>query len=88
VHLGNEYENVGTLNSSTLISNLNTGKDVEGRVYGAIFLHLSKIIGLRSVVGLICDSRATTFDEFKSYISSRGVTRETNAITIVESTWF
>lgn len=87
-YLGNEYENVGTLNGNTLTSSLNTGKDVEGRVYGAIFLHLAKIIGLSSVIGLVFGSRATTFDEFKSYINSQGNPRFINAINTVENTWF
>lgn len=87
--LGPHYTNVGILNTrNQLTSSLIKAKDVEGRVYGAIYLHLAKKIGLREVVGLVMDSKALTFDDFKAYVINLGDSRKTNAINAVENTWF
>lgn len=63
------------------------GDDVEGSVYGAIYLDFARRIGLREAVGLVLDSNATTFDQFRTHVHGRGNTQFTAAIDAVAVTW-
>jgi hypothetical protein len=64
-----------------------TGKDVEGAVYGAIYLDFGGRVGLREAVGLVMDSSATTFAEFQTYVHGRGNADWTAAIDDAATTW-
>lgn len=47
-----------------------TGSDVEGSVYGAIYLDLASEIGLKPVVEGMLASNATNYDEFATYMAT------------------
>jgi hypothetical protein len=47
-----------------------TGNDVEGSVYGAIYLDLASEIGLKAVVEGVLASNASNFDEFATYMDT------------------
>lgn len=64
-----------------------TRASVEGAVYGAIYLHFARRVGLQEAVGLVIDSNATTFGEFQTYVQGRGNNTWTTAIDAVALTW-
>jgi hypothetical protein len=64
-----------------------TGNDVEGAVYGAVYLDFARRVGLREAVGLVIDSNATTFGEFQDYVHGRGNDAWTTAIDAVATVW-
>lgn len=81
------YFNVGIRNSSGQITPNLRGDDVEGAVYGAIYLDFASRVGLREAVGLVLDSNATNFDEFRRHVRGRGNNTWRTAIDAVASTW-
>jgi hypothetical protein len=64
-----------------------TGNDVEGAVYGAVYLDFGRRVGLREAVGLVIDSNATTFAEFQAYVHGRGNDGWTIAIDAIAAVW-
>jgi hypothetical protein len=64
-----------------------TGANVEGAVYGAIYLDFARRVGLREAVGLVLDSNAMTFGELRTYVQGRGNAQWTAAIDAVATTW-
>jgi hypothetical protein len=64
-----------------------TGNDVEGAVYGAVYLDFARRVGLREAVGLVIESNATTFAEFQAYVHGRGNDAWTTAIDAVAAVW-
>jgi hypothetical protein len=82
------YTQAGVGNANGAITPLvTTGDNVEGAVYGAIYLDFASRVGLREAVGLVLDSNATTFDELRTSIHGRGNQQFTNAIDAVAQTW-
>jgi hypothetical protein len=84
--LRDPYDTVGTRVGGTITPNL-TGNNVEGAVYGAIYLDFASRVGLREAVGLVLESNATSFTEFRSFVRGKGNTSFTNAINAVKNTW-
>ena len=76
-----QYDNTGTVNPAL------TGNTVEGAVYGGIYLDFASRVGLREAVGLVLDSNATTFRDFRTSVEGRGNAALTTAITQVAATW-
>ena len=66
------YVNVGTRDNTGLVIPNFQGNDIEGAVYGAIYLDFASRIGLWNAVGLVLESNATNFDEFKQHAQGRG----------------
>jgi hypothetical protein len=64
-----------------------TGPDVEGAVYGAIYLDFARRVGLREAVGLVLDSNALSFAQLQTYVQGRGNPEWTAAIDAVAATW-
>jgi hypothetical protein len=86
--LTDSYIQVGTRGANGAITPLvPTGDNVEGSIYGAIYLDFASRVGLREAVGLVLDSNATTFDEFRLYILGRNNNQLTAAINAVRQTW-
>jgi hypothetical protein len=82
------YKQVGVRNANgTITPQVTTGDDVEGAVYGAIYLDFASRVGLREAVGLVLDSNATTFDELRTSVHGGGNPQFTNAIDAVAQTW-
>ncbi len=81
------YVNVGTRDNSGRITPALRGDDREGAVYGAIYLDFASRVGLREAVGLVLDSNATNFDEFRRHVQGRGNNTWRTAIDAVSSTW-
>jgi len=82
----NGYISVGRRRNGTLAPDLR-GNNVEGAVYGAIYLDFASRVGLREAVGLVMDSNATTFADFRTYVRGRGNTDWTRAINAVRTRW-
>ena len=57
-----------------------------GRVAGG-YLDFAVRVGLREAVGLVLDSNATTFAEFRAHVQGRGNPNWTAAISAVAVTW-
>jgi hypothetical protein len=88
VVLGRTYKQVGKKDENGNIQPLITvGDNVEGSVYGAIYLDLASRIGLKKTVDLVLHSNATTFDDFRLHILGKNVSQLTNAINAVKRTW-
>lgn len=64
-----------------------TGNNVEGAVYGAVYLDFARRVGLREAVGLAIQSEATTFAEFQTYVHGRNDAAWTEAIDAVAAVW-
>jgi hypothetical protein len=80
---------VGRLGPNGVVSPLlaNTGDNVEGAVYGAIYLDLARTLGLREVVGLVLNSNQTNFDNFRQYVIGLNNPTFTAAINQVRGRW-
>lgn len=81
------YLQVGQRDNTGTITPVLTGNTVEGAVYGAIYLDFASRVGLREAVGLVIDSNATTFRDFRASIEGRGNATFTTAIAQVARTW-
>lgn len=80
------YDVIGTRASGRITPNL-TGDNIEGAVYGAIYLDFANRVGLREAVGLVLESNATSFDEFRNFVRGKGNSGFTSAINAVRNTW-
>lgn len=91
---GNQYTNVGRLDSLGILSGKALrSSSIEGSVYGALYLHLSRLIGLREVMNLVFRSQATTFSDLTKYVASLNSSsfqnnRKKSAMRTVVRTWF
>ena len=56
-------------------------------MYGAIYLDFARRVGLREAVGLVLQSNATTFDQFRTHVHGHGNAQFTAAIDAVAITW-
>jgi hypothetical protein len=81
------YVNVGSKDSRGRIQPNLQGNDIEGAVYGAVYLDFASRVGLREAVGLILDSNATSFGEFKQHVEGRGNSSWRDAIRAASTTW-
>jgi hypothetical protein len=82
------YRQVGSRDSNGVITPIvTTGDNVEGSVYGAIYLDFASRVGLREAVELVLESNATTFDNFRNHVLGKNDTQLTNAINAVKQTW-
>lgn len=63
-----------------------TGNDVEGAVYGAIFLDLSRRLGMLTAVNNFLRSKALTFGEFHSWMR-RNRPDHNAAMDAIKATW-
>lgn len=81
------YFDVGTRSASGAIQPALQGPDVEGAVYGAIYVDFASRVGLREAVGLVLDSNATSFGEFKQHVEGRGNQAWRDAIRAAATTW-
>jgi hypothetical protein len=64
------FTQVATLNGAQVVPVL-TNNDVEGSIYGAVFLDLARRVGLREAVGLYLDTaraNALTFADFRNQV--------------------
>ncbi len=75
----------GRLSAGTVTPSL-IGDDVEGSVYGAIYLDFARRVGLREAVGLVLESNAT-FDQLRTHVHGHGNAQVTAAIDAVAITW-
>ena len=82
----NDYVSVGKKHNGRVEPDL-TGDDVEGAVYGAIYLDFASRVGLREAVGLVMDSNASTFTDFRNYVRGRGNEDWRRAINAARDTW-
>jgi len=80
------YVSVGRQTGTTVTPDL-TGNNVEGAVYGAIYLDFARRVGLREAVGLVLESNATSFSEFRNFVRGKGDSNLTSAINAVRNTW-
>ena len=81
------YRAVGKLNGNTVVPAL-TGDNVEGAVYGAIFVDLARRRGLREAVGLYIgssDNSVLSFDAFRNLVINE--TDFDGDIIAVANTW-
>jgi hypothetical protein len=86
--LNDKYVQVGSRGSNGVVTPIvTTGDNVEGSVYGAIYLDFASRVGLKEAVGLVLESNATTFDNFRNHVSGKNDTQLTNAINAVKQTW-
>ena len=81
------YISVGTRDSAGTIQPAFQGTDIEGAVYGAIYLDFASRVGLRDAVGLVMESNATNFDEFSQYVTGRNNDTWRHALDHVIDTW-
>lgn len=63
------------------------GPNIEGAIYGALFLDMARRVGLKAVVELVLASNATDFSSFRIYVSGRGNDNWTSAVEAVTETW-
>lgn len=80
------YVSVGRQTGTTVTPDL-TGNNVEGAVYGAIYLDFARRVGLREAVSLVLESNATSFSEFRNFVRGKGDSNLTSAINAVRNTW-
>ena len=67
-----------------------TGDDVEGAVYGAVFLDLARRVGLREMVGRYLNSgpvNVSTFDDFSNLLLADPDMDFTDDVLAVRATW-
>jgi hypothetical protein len=81
------YVNVGVRDNRGRIQPNLEHDDFEGAVYGAVYLDFASRVGLREAVGLVLDSNATSFAEFKQHVEGRGNRSWRNAIRAAATTW-
>lgn len=84
----NRYRKVGTLNAAGTVVPAFTGDNVEGAIYGAIFLDFARRRGLGEAVGRYLNSNDNSvliFDDFRNLIINE--TDFDNDITQVANTW-
>ena len=74
-------------NDGTITPLVTTGDNVEGCIYGAIYLDFASRVGLREAVEHVLDSNATNVDEFITSVQGSGNQQSTNAINAVKQTW-
>ena len=82
------YSQVGNLNATGNVVPALTGDNVEGALYGAIFLDFARRVGLREAVGHYLnsgDNSVLRFDVFRNLIINE--TDFDNDITQVANTW-
>lgn len=82
------YSQVGNLNAARNVVPALTGDNVEGALYGAIFLDFARRVGLREAVGRYLnssDDSVLVFDDFRNLIINE--TDFDNDITQVANTW-
>lgn len=82
------YRQVATLNAASSVVPALTGDNVEGAIYGAIFLDFARRVGLREVVGRYLNSgnnSVLSFDDFRNLIISGS--NFGGDITQVANTW-
>jgi hypothetical protein len=83
----NRYTAIGTISNNIITPTL-LGNDVEGAVYGAIFLDFANRIGLRNVLSYLVRSTATTFKELRTFVRRRALnTDDIVHINAVRTTW-
>jgi len=80
------YVNVGR-KVNGIVNPILRGDDCEGAVYGAIYLDFAGRVGLKGTVGLVLESNATSFTEFRNFIHGKGDQNLTIAINAVKNTW-
>jgi len=84
----NGYRQVGNLNAAGNVVPALTGDNVEGALYGAIFLDFARRKGLREAVGQYLessDNSVLVFDDFRNLVIAE--TEFDNDITQVANTW-
>lgn len=82
------YTQVARRNTNGIIEPMvQTGNNVEGAIYGAIYLDFASRVGLREAVGLVLDSNATDFNSFRNFVRGRNNAQFTAAINAVRNTW-
>jgi hypothetical protein len=81
------FAQVGWRENEDSIIPLLDGFDVEGAVYGAIYLELASRIGLQEAVELVLESDAEDFAEFCQHVRGRGNADWTAAIDAVQDNW-
>jgi len=81
------YDNVGKKDNAGRVQPNLTGNDVEGAIYGAIYLDFASRVGLKEAVGLVLDSNSTDFADFKQHVEGRGDPAWRSAIRAVARTW-
>jgi hypothetical protein len=82
-----DYSQVGSLNAGNVVPDL-TSDDVEGAIYGGVFLDFARRVGLREVVGRYLtssDDSVLQFDDFRNLIINE--TDFDSDITQVANTW-
>jgi hypothetical protein len=79
------YTQVGRLNGTGNVAPTLTGDDVEGAVYGAIFLDFARREGLREAVGHVMRSKALEFDDWRNFVIRN--TALDNSVTAVANAW-
>ncbi len=85
--LVDNYIQVGRSVNGVIQPLVTTGDNVEGSIYGAVYLDFASRVGLREAVGLVLNSNATNFDDFRNHVLGRNNLQFTNAINAVKQTW-
>lgn len=78
---------VGQRCAGGTITPLLEGSNVEGAVYGAIYLDFASRVGLRTAVEMVLKSGVDTFEDFHRHVRGRNVADWTSAIDAVARTW-
>ncbi|MET1111408.1 MAG: hypothetical protein ABWX67_07785 [Allosphingosinicella sp.] len=69
--LRDTYTPIAQTENLAIVPKIRKGNNVEGALYGALYLQLGRRIGLKQVVEHILKSDATTFDEFRHFMNRR-----------------
>lgn len=83
---GDGYVQVADLSNGGVSPLITGGDDVEGAVYGAIFLDFARRVGLRETAGHYFRSKAISFDAYRNFINTTEAAF-TNEMTAVVNTW-
>lgn len=85
-NLGGGYVAIGAGSGNSFAPSV-TGNNVEGAVYGAIYVDFAQRVGLTVALNYIFTSQATTFAEYRSHIIGRNIPAHTTAINAVRRRW-
>lgn len=80
-------EHIGVLNPDLSITPYLLGGNIEGAIYGALFLDLARRIELETVINIFLKSKASDFKEFKEFIIDSNNKEHINNINLVTDVW-